>query len=86
MTEAARVSLNQQIEAVSFACTRQQTLANGGTVKGMRGKSAEQFDLARLQAAFRTLKWLEANEAEIRAALEERKMRQALKVNPEGGV
>lgn len=64
-----KVSLSQQAEAVLFALRRQETLANGGSVKGLRGRSVEEFDLVRLRAAARTIEWLEANEAAIRAFL-----------------
>jgi hypothetical protein len=64
-----RISLAQQIEAVRFAETRARSFANGQTVKPMRGRSAEEYDLQRLGAAARTLEWLKGNEAEIRALL-----------------
>lgn len=70
---APRISLNQQIEALQLACTRQQTLANGGSVRALRTRSAEEYDLTRLQAATRTLLWLQANEAEIRTYLDTKK-------------
>lgn len=56
-----KVSLSQQIEAVRMAETRQRTLAAGGRVQGLRGEAVEQYDLARLNAAARTLEWLEKN-------------------------
>lgn len=62
-----RISIGQQIEAVGFAVTRQASLANGGSVRGMRGRSTEEYDVKRLQAALRTLEWVRANEGEIRA-------------------
>ncbi len=68
-----KISLPQQIEAVRFAETRYRTLATGGTVKGMRGKSAEEYDLQRLGAAARTLEWLKEHEADIKALLAGRK-------------
>ncbi|MCO4053425.1 MAG: hypothetical protein HEQ16_05120 [Bosea sp.] len=64
---APRISLNQQIEAVRLAETRQRSFAGGLSVKPMRGKSAEEYDLQRLGAAARTLEWLAANEPAIRA-------------------
>jgi hypothetical protein len=66
----ARFSLAQQIEAVSFALTRQRALARGGTVRSMRGASVEQYDCDRLAAVERTLVWLRTHEAEIKAFLE----------------
>lgn len=63
------ISLAQQIESVRFAETRQRSFASGLTVKPMRGKSAEEYDLQRLSAAARTLEWLQANEAAIKAFL-----------------
>jgi len=65
-----KISLSQQAEAVQFALRRQETLAKGGQVKGLRGRSVEEFDLVRLRAALRTLEWLEANEAVVREAVE----------------
>jgi hypothetical protein len=65
----ARFSLAQQQEAVSFALTRQRSLARGGSVRGLRGKSTEEFDCLRLEAAERTLTWLMTQEREIRAFL-----------------
>lgn len=60
-----RVSLNQQIEAVRMAETRQRTLAQGGTVRGLRGEKIELFDLERLNAAARTLEWLQQHREEV---------------------
>jgi hypothetical protein len=70
---APRISLAQQIEAVRFAETRARSFANGQSVKPMRGKAAEGYDLQRLNAAARTLEWLKDNEAEIKALLAARK-------------
>lgn len=84
MTTTQRISLNQQIEAVAFAVVRQSTLANGQSVKPMRGRSTEEYDLARLQAAKKTLEWLAANEPAIRAALSEKKGRDDLRVKQGG--
>lgn len=69
----SRVSLAQQIEAVTFAAQRQRALAAGAAVKPMRGQSVEQYDLQRLYAAVRSLEWLAQHEAEIRAWLADRK-------------
>ena len=69
MTSPAKISLAQQYEAVQFALVRQRTLASGGSVKGLRGRSAEEYDCARLQAAVRTIDWLMANEPSIKAFL-----------------
>lgn len=64
---APKVSLRQQIEAVRFAETRQRQLCGGGSVRELRRDAEAKFDLARLNAAARTLEWLADNEAEIRA-------------------
>jgi len=66
----AKVSLRQQIEAVRFAETRQRQLCGGGTVRELRRQAESEFDLARLNAAARTLEWLAENEVEIRKLLE----------------
>jgi uncharacterized protein YcbX len=66
---ARKVSLAQQYEAVSFALTRQSALARGGSIKGLRGKSTEEFDVERLRAVVATLDWLMANETDIKAFL-----------------
>lgn len=65
----SKISLAQQYETVQFALRRQSTLANGGTLRGMRGKSTEEYDIARLKAVCGTLDWLMANEPDIRAFL-----------------
>lgn len=67
MTDAARISLAQQIEAVRFAETRQRVFALGKSVKPMRGETAEKYDLMRLAAAARTLEWLARHEEDVRA-------------------
>lgn len=64
-----RISLSQQVEAVRFAETRYRAFAQGQSVKPMRGKSAEEYDMQRLGAAARTLEWLQGHEAEIKAFL-----------------
>lgn len=61
MTDAPKISLNQQLEAVAFAIRRQETITGGGNVRSARPKSAEQYDLDRLIAAKRTLEWLRDN-------------------------
>jgi hypothetical protein len=65
----ARFSRAQQMEAVNFALTRQRTLARGGTVKGLRGTSTEEFDCQRLEAVVKTFDWLQDNERDIKAFL-----------------
>jgi len=62
---ARRVSLAQQLEAVQLACTRQATLARGQSVKALRTRTQEEFDLDRLQAVTRTLAWLQTNQEEL---------------------
>ena len=69
MTEPRRITLDQQREALDFAVRRQEALAKGATVRGLRGRSTEEYDLERLRAAARTLDWLGQHEAEIRAWL-----------------
>lgn len=66
---APRISLNQQIEAVRFAESRYRAFAQGQSVKPMRGRSAEEYDMQRLGAAARTLEWMQKHEAEIKAFL-----------------
>lgn len=83
MTDAPKISLNQQIEAVELAIRRQETLAAGGAVKGLRPRSVESYDIARLRAALVNLEWLARNHAEIREALAAHRQRQALRVTPE---
>jgi len=67
---ATKVSLSQQAEAVRFAETRQRALAGGGTVRGQRSKSVEEFDIVRLGAAARTLALFAQNEDELRSFLQ----------------
>lgn len=66
---APRISLAQQLEAVRFAETRARAFAAGQSVKPMRVRSAEEYDLQRLGAAARTLEWLKGHEEEIKAFL-----------------
>lgn len=68
-----RISLSQQIEAVRFACSRQRSIASGATVKGIRGRSVEEYDTVRLGAAARTLEWLAENEEAVRAFIAARR-------------
>lgn len=63
---AARISINQQLEAVTFACTRQHGLAEGRTVRPGMGTNGEKYELLRLQAACRTIQWFQQHEAFIR--------------------
>lgn len=73
MSTPPKFSLAAQIEALQTACTRQAALANGTTIKPLRGKAAEAYDLQRLQAVTRTMLWLQANSAEINAYAEAKK-------------
>ncbi len=66
---APKFSLAQQCEAVDTAILRQVHLINGGSLRAMRAKREEQFDLDRLRATRRTLNWLEDNQTEIKAFL-----------------
>ena len=68
-TAPRKISLSQQYEAVGFALTRQRALAGGGSVRGLRGQSTEVYDCERLAAVMKTLDWLMANEADIKAFL-----------------
>lgn len=77
MTTPRTFSLAQQLDAMHLACTRQRTLAQGGTVKSMRRSAEEAFDLERLQAVTRTLLWLQDNEADVRAFIDARKKKGA---------
>lgn len=69
MTDAPKISLNQQLEAVQVACSRQAALANGTTLRALRPKNAEEYDLQRLQAVTRTLVWLRDNQEALAAFL-----------------
>lgn len=69
MSSEARISLRQQVEAVRFAETRQRTLMGGGTVRDQRPHRETEYDLKRLNAAARTLEWLQQHEDEIRKLL-----------------
>jgi hypothetical protein len=69
MTAAHKISLAQQIEAAQWAQRRQQGLADGQSLRGLRGKSVEQFDVERLRAVVATLDFLVANETDIKAFL-----------------
>ena len=68
MSDQDKISLPQQIEALTIALTRQAALAQGTTIKPMRGKQAEQYDVLRLQAALRTLRWVDAHQDVLRQA------------------
>jgi hypothetical protein len=63
------VSLDQQIEAMGLACTRQTQLAQGRSVKSTAGERVEAYQLVRLQAVARTLRWLRDNEAAIKGCI-----------------
>lgn len=68
---APKISLAQQLEAVDFALRRQQSLCNGAkNIRELRPEAQARYDAERLAAAFRTIRWLQSNEAEIRAFLE----------------
>lgn len=70
MTDApVKVSLGQQIEAMDMACTRQRALISGSTVRAYMPKRQEEFQLTRLQAAWRTLRWLQMHEDQLVAWL-----------------
>ena len=62
-----KFSLAQQHEAVRFARVRQCGLAAGQSIKGLRGKQVEEYDVERLAAVLKTLDWLMINEADIKA-------------------
>lgn len=70
MTERAKFSLRQQIEAVRFAETRQRSIMGGGTLRELRPEREATYDMQRLGAAARTLEWLQSHEPEIRAFLQ----------------
>lgn len=69
MSEPKKISLRQQVEAVRFAETRQRTLCGGGSVREGRPASQAEYDMHRLNAAARTLEWLQQHEGEIRKLL-----------------
>lgn len=66
-----RVSLAQQLEAVEFALRRQQSFVNGTkSIRELRPPAQARFDAERLEAAVKTLRWLQTHEPEIRKLLE----------------
>ncbi|MGY6246668.1 hypothetical protein ACXIUS_03835 [Bosea thiooxidans] len=76
---APKISLAQQLEAVEFALRRQQSLLNGGkNIRELRPESVARFDADRLDAAVKTLRWMQSHEAEIRKLLEIPAERRAL--------
>jgi len=80
MTDAPKISLNQQIEAVELAIRRQEAIAGGASVRGLRPKSVEVYDVQRLRAALVNLEWLAKHHAEIREALTAHRQKRALTV------
>ena len=69
LSETPKISIGQQAEAVRFAAVRQSSLNSGVSIREKRPESQARYDLARLQAAGRTLHWLVEHEAEIKAFL-----------------
>lgn len=68
---SARISLAQQLEAVEFALRRQQSFVNGTkSIRELRPPAQARFDADRLEAAVKTLRWLQSHEPEIRKLLE----------------
>lgn len=63
-----RISLGQQLDAVSYAAERQGVLNGGGTVRDQRPESVRDYDLRRLLAAVETLSWLRDNAETVKAA------------------
>ncbi len=66
MTDAPKISLGQQAEAVNFALVRARSLYGGSTIREMRPRKEAEFDLQRLAAAVATLRWLREHEADVR--------------------
>lgn len=67
----AKISLAQQLEAVEFALRRQQSFVNGTkNIRELRPEAVVRFDAERLEAAVKTLRWLQSSEPEIRKLLE----------------
>lgn len=67
----AKISLAQQLEAVEFALRRQQSFVNGTkNIRELRPAAQAKFDADRLDAAVKTLRWLQSHETEIRKLLE----------------
>lgn len=67
----AKISLAQQLEAVEFALRRQQSFVNGTkNIRELRPDAVARFDADRLDAAVKTLRWLQTHEPEIRKLLE----------------
>lgn len=76
---APRVSLAQQLEALEFALRRQQSFVNGTkSIRELRPPAQARFDADRLEAAVKTLRWLQSHEPEIRKLLEIPAERRAL--------
>ncbi len=66
---APTIPLPLQIDAVRLAETRQRALLDGKAIKELRGEQFGRRDLARLNAAARSLETLHRNADEIRAFL-----------------
>ena len=82
-----KVSLAQQREAVEFALRRQQSLCNGAkNIRELRPEAQARYDADRLEAAVKTLRWLQSHEPEIRKLLEIPAERRALLWNHMGEV
>lgn len=76
---APKISLAQQLEAVEFALRRQQSFVNGTkSIRELRPPAQARFDADRLEAAMKTLCWLQSHEPEIRKLLEMPAERRAL--------
>jgi hypothetical protein len=68
---APKISLAQQLEALEFALRRQQSFVNGTkNIRELRPDAVARFDADRLEAAVKTLRWLQSHESEIRKLLE----------------
>lgn len=69
MTAPVKFSLRQQVEAVRYAESRQAAVKNGGSYRELRPAREAEYDVQRLNAAARTLEWLQQHEDEIRKLL-----------------
>ena len=66
------ISLNQQIEEIDYELRMRAGAYPRWVSAGKIRKSEAEFHVARLEAARATLRWLQDNEAKIKAALGER--------------
>lgn len=68
---AKRISLDQQIEEVERELAERAKVYPRLMSSGRMRPSVAEFHVARMEAVLRTLKWVKANEAKLRAAAKE---------------